>query len=119
MDWFFENFKIIQWLVWGIFGAIVWALAVTFTKKKDHAGLISRVNKIELTYSSKDAHTSLAERVNTLESQVKEMPDKTTIHRVESEMKQLKGQLDGVEKLLSHISNQVGMLVENEITGSK
>jgi predicted nucleic acid-binding Zn-ribbon protein len=116
MAWLMENFKVVQWVMWLLFGLVVWALAVTFVKKKHHSELANRVNEIELTYNRQQDHEKLNRRVNTLETKVNELPDKTTIHRVESEVKELKGQIDGVEKLLSHISTQVGMLVENEIT---
>ena len=125
-----ENFKVLQWVVWLLFALVVWALAVTFVKKKQHIELEGRVSEIELTFTHQrdhgalakemsDKHESLAKDVNTLETKVDELPDKSTIHRVESDMRELKGQIDGVEKLLGHISSQVGMLVENEITQHK
>ncbi|MBL4831609.1 MAG: DUF2730 family protein [Aliivibrio sp.] len=116
MAWLFENFKLVQWVVWLLFALVVWALAVTFVKKKQHSHLEGRVNKIELTYNRQHDHEKLHQRVNTLETKVNDLPDKTTIHRVESEAKELKGQLDGLTNLLKHVSHQVGMLVENEIS---
>ncbi len=130
MEWFINNFKIVQWVIWIIFALIIWALAVTFVKRKDHAAsnekhkadrdlLAGRVAKIEDTYSKKEAHTELAERVRTVETKVDELPDKTTIHRVESEVKELKGLLTGINQLQKRMNNHVDMLVENEIKGSK
>jgi len=130
MEWFVDNFKIIQWVVWIFFAVIIWALAVTFVKRKEHAEvneihktardeLAGRVSKIEDTYSKKDDHTELSQRVNTIETKVNQLPDKTTIHRVESEVKELKGLLTGMNQLQKRMSNHVDMLVENEIKGSK
>jgi chaperonin cofactor prefoldin len=119
MDWFVDYFKIIQGLLTIVFFIVIWALAVTFVKKKDHSQLKTRVEKIELTYSRQDAHTELAQRVNTVENKVDNLPDKTTIHRVESEVKELKGILNGINQLQKRMNNQVDMLVENEIKGSK
>ena len=119
MDWFVNNFRIIQVVLTVIFFIIVWALAATFSKKKDHSELTSRVSEIELTYSKHEQHTRLAQRVNTIETKVGELPDKTTIHRVESEVKELKGLLTGMNQLQKRMSNHVDMLVENEIKGSK
>ena len=130
MEWFVNNFKIIQWVVWIFFAVIIWALAVTFVKRKEHAAvneihktareeLAGRVSKIEDTYSKKEDHTTLSERVNTIETKVNNLPDKTTIHRVESEVKELKGLLTGINQLQKRMNNQVDMLVENEIKGSK
>ena len=39
MEWFVNNFKIIQWVVWIFFAVIIWALAVTFVKRKEHAAV--------------------------------------------------------------------------------
>jgi len=119
MEWFVNNFKIIQVVLTVIFFIIVWALAATFAKKKDHTELTSRVKEIELTYSKHEDHTKLTQRVNTIETKVDELPDKTTIHRVESEVKKIEGQLSGIEKMQLHMNNQLDMLVENEIKGSK
>lgn len=119
MDWFVDNFKIIQVVLTVIFFIVVWALTATFAKKKDHSDLTSRVSEIELTYSKHEHHTRLAQRVNTIEAKVNELPDKTTIHRVESEVKELKGLLTGMNQLQKRMSYHVDMLVENEIKGSQ
>lgn len=119
MEWFVNNFRIIQVVLTVIFFLVVWALAATFSKKKDHNELTTRVKEIELTYSKQQNHTKLEQRVNTIETKVDELPNKTTIHRVESEVKELKGLLTGMNQLQKRMSNHVDMLVENEIKGSK
>jgi cell division protein FtsI/penicillin-binding protein 2 len=128
MDWFMNNFKMIQWVIWIFFALIIWALAVTFVKRKEHSAsnekhktardeLAGRVAKIEDTYSTTIAHTQLAQKVNTLETQIKELPSSRTIHSLEKEVGELKGSVDGMKDLLSNINNHVNMLVENEIKG--
>jgi hypothetical protein len=128
MDLFLDNFKIIQWVVWIVFALIIWALAVTFVKRKEHAvsnekhktardELAGRVAKIEDTYSTKDAHVLLAKQVNTLETQLDALPNSREIHSLEKEVGELKGSVDGMKDLLSNINNHVNMLVENEIKG--
>jgi hypothetical protein len=130
MDWFINNFKMVQWVIWIVFALIIWALAVTFVKRKEHSAsnekhkeahdnLIIRVSQIELTYNKEAQHIHLATRVQKLETKVEALPDKTTIHRVESEVKELKGLLTGINQLQKRMNNQVDMLVENEIKGSK
>jgi len=118
VEWFFNNLKVIQSMLTVLFFCAVWALAVTFSKKKDHANLANRVKEIELTYSKQEHHTSLVQRVNTVEVKVKGLPSSQTIHSLEKEVGELKGSVDGMKDLLSNINNHVNMLVENEIKGS-
>lgn len=123
MDWAVENFKIVQFFVWAIFALIVWALSVTFLKKKDyqeaHGDLKDRVKTLEQTYTEKDHHTELASKVTKIETLLKELPDKNSMHHLEKEVGSLRGSLNGIDNLLKNINNQLNMLVENEIKGSK
>jgi hypothetical protein len=130
MDSFLDNFKIIQWIVWIVFALIIWALAVTFVKRKEHAAanekhktardeLAGRVAKIEDTYSKKDDHIVLATKVNTIETQLKQIPESKTIHCLEKEVGELQGSITGLKEQLTIFTNQVSMLVENELRGSK
>lgn len=130
MDWFIDNFKIVQWIIWIVFALIIWALAVTFVKRKDHAAsndkhkadrdlLAGRVAKIEDTYSKKDDHIILATKVTTIETQLKQIPEPKTIHLLEKEVGELQGSITGLQEQLKIFTNQVSMLVENEIKGSK
>lgn len=123
MDWIIANFKMLQILVWGLVGLIIWALAVTFLKKKDyqkdHGELKERVKTLEQTYTEKNHHTELASKVTKIETKLEELPDKNAMHNLEKEVGELKGSLSGIQNLLKNINNQVNMLVENEIKGSK
>jgi hypothetical protein len=123
MDWLVENFKMVQVFGWGIFALIIWALAATFLKKKDyqkdHGELKERVKTLEQTYTEKDQHTKLASQVTRIETKLQELPDKNAMHKIEKEVGELKGSLSGINNLLKNINNQVNMLVENEIKGSK
>ena len=110
MEFFNDNFKVIQFGLSGVFAVIVFVLLLVFVKRKEFHELKADVQQIQDTYSTKDAHTLLATKVNTLETQFNELPKK-------SDLAELKGSIDGMEKLLNRIENQVSMLVENEIKG--
>jgi len=117
MEFVNENFKVIQFVVWAVFAVIAWALTVTFVKKSENAELKERVKSIEETYSTKDAHVLLAQQVNTIETKLNELPSSRTIHKLEKEVGELKGSVDGMKDLVLNINNHVNMLVENEIKG--
>jgi hypothetical protein len=130
MDLFLDNFKIIQWVIWIFFALIIWALAVTFVKRKEHSAsnekhktdrdeLAGRVAKIEDTYSKKNDLIVLATKVNTIETQLKQVPEPKTIHCLEKEVGELQGSITGLKEQLTIFTNQVSMLIENELRGSK
>ena len=119
MDWAVENFKFVYTIVWVLSGLVVWALAVTFAKKKDHQQLTDRVSTLEQTYTKDDDHQALAKIVNTLATKIDELPDSKAFNQLDKDISELKGSVDGMSNLLSNISQQVSMLVENEIKGSK
>lgn len=119
MDWVVNNIKFIEVVIAVLFAVIVFALFAVFTRKKDHQTLSEKVAKIEDTYLPKDKHTTLEQRVNTVETQLTDLPDSKDFSRLEKEVGELKGELEGMNKLLANINNHVNMLVENEIKGSK
>jgi|TARA_B110000211_G_scaffold54451_2_gene60391 predicted nuclease with TOPRIM domain len=118
MEFINEYFKVFQFVMWGVFAVIVFALTATFPKKKEHAELKERVKSIEETYNTKDSHTQLSTQVNTLETQFKELPDNKTIHRLEKELGELKGSVDGFKDQLKIFTQHVSMLLENELRGN-
>ncbi|GLX86358.1 hypothetical protein tloyanaT_26110 [Thalassotalea loyana] len=118
MEWINENFRIIQWLLSGLFGTAIFVLCLMFVKRKEHVELKAQVQTIQDTYSTKSDHTKLAQQVNTLEAQFNELPDKDDINQLERDIGELNGKIDGINTLLSNINNHVNMLVENEIKGN-
>jgi len=118
MDWINEYFKVFQFALTSIFTIIVFVLLLVFVKRKEHEVLKAKVQKIEDTYSTDKAHTALAQQVNTLEAQLKDLPNSKDFNRIEKEVSELKGSVDGMAKLLTNINNHVNMLVENEIKGN-
>ncbi len=130
MEWLDNNSRIIQVVLTVIYFIVVWALAVTFVKRKDHAEsnekhkndrdeLAGRVAKIEDTYSKKEEHTILSTKVTTIETQLKQLPEPKTIHCLEKEVGELQGSIAGLKEQLTIFTNQVSMLVENELRGGK
>ena len=119
MEWAIDNFKIVYTVVWVLFALVVWALAVTFVKKKAFQHLTDRVSTLEQTYTKDTDFQALSKTVNTLATKVDDLPDARTFNQLDKDISELKGSVDGMNSLLANISNQVSMLVENEIKGSK
>jgi len=99
LAWLLEYWKLLALLINSAFIFVVWAMSKTFAKKEDF--------------------THLEKTVESLKSVVKTVPTSADLHSVELQMKEMQGEFGGVKKLLSRVSYQLDMLVENEIKGSK
>ena len=95
MDWLLKNYSFVVIGFNAIFGLIIFALHKTYAKRDDVQNIEKRLSITE-----------------------KEISD-TDIHKVELQLNELKGQFDGMNKLLSRAANQLDMLVENELKGSQ
>ena len=99
INWLLKYYPLVIVLCNLIFGLIVWALHKTYAKHE----------KVE----------QLEKEVLLIKNDVSNLPENQDIHTVELQLKELKGEFDGVKKLLGRVSNQLDMLVENELKGSK
>lgn len=117
VNFFLSNFKAFEGVLSALFIVVCFALFAVFVRKKDFCNLKDRVQTIENTYAEKNDHTRLKEQVKGIEVKLEQIPSSETIHRLEKEVGELKGSLDGVNKLLLNINNHVNMLVENELRG--
>ena len=98
MQWFLDNWKLLAFILNLTIAAMLWALSKTFAKKDDVSEAIKRIDKIEY--------------------ELKELPSGNDIHHLEKQVVALKSQIDGLGRLLARVSNQLDMLVENELKGS-
>ncbi len=99
MQWFLGEWKFIFFILNFLIGAGLWALSKTYAKKEEVNHIVKKVSALEIAFEAQ--------------------PNKNEIHNIELQIKEIKGEFHGVKKLLARVSNQLDMLVENELKGSK
>jgi Protein of unknown function (DUF2730) len=100
MDWFLKYWPILLF-VFNVIGALVLlALHKTYAKKEEIVALDKRLAVSE-------------QAIAITEKAIAEMDT----HNIELQLKELKGEFDGMNRLLNRAANQLDMLVENELKG--
>jgi hypothetical protein len=67
------------------------------------------------TYAKAEDVSELDKRQSITEKQVNDMDT----HNIELQLKELKGEFDGMNRLMNRAVNQLDMLVENELKGTR
>lgn len=102
MDWFLKYWPILLF-VFNVIGALVLlALHKTYAKKEEIVALDKRLAVSE-------------QAILVTEKAIAEMDT----HNIELQLKELKGEFDGMNRLLNRAANQLDMLVENELKGTQ
>lgn len=102
MEWFLKYWPILVF-VFNVIGALILlALHKTYAKKEEIVSLDKRLAVSE-------------QAIIITEKAIAEMDT----HKIELQLKELKGQFDGMNSLMNRAANQLDMLVENELKGSQ
>ena len=71
------------------------------------------------TYASKVQVDGLETRMTTIENEVKQLPNKDDVHKLELTVNTVNGKLDAVSQQLMKLQRTTEMLLENELQGDK
>jgi hypothetical protein len=74
------------------------------------------------TYAKKETVNDLDMRLTVTEKSVIDIEkavDELDTHNIELQIKELKGEFEGMNRLMNRAANQLDMLVENELKGPK
>jgi len=97
LQWLIENWKLVAFIVTGIFGWIIWAMSKAFAKKDDLV--------------------DLSDRVKELENGMKNFPDVDEFHELDKRLVEVGTKLDAVSPQLESVKRITDLLMENELRG--
>ncbi len=72
---------------------------------------------IKKTYASKENVEGLNRRLTQLEGEIKQLPDKDDMHKLELTITTVNGKMDGLSQQMEKLQRTTEMLLENELQG--